>query len=364
MKIYEIINYLESIAPLQLQEDYDNSGIITGNTKWDITNVLVCLDCTEAIVDEAINKKCNLIIAHHPIIFSGLKSITGKNYIERTIIKAIKNDIVIYAIHTNLDNIKEGVNMKIANQLGLIDTKILKPKRNCIKKLSFYCPSSEAKIIKEKLWKSGAGNIGNYSHCSFSSIGEGTFMGNEHSNPTIGEKNKIHTEHEIKIEMILPSYLQKDVLNTLFIEHPYEEVAFELQNIDNINPKIGSGLFGQLTKPLKPMDFLNHLKKIMQTECIRYTNINKEYIQTVAVCGGSGSFLLNDAKKIKADIFITADYKYHQFFDAENDLIIADIGHYESEQFTKELICEILNEKFTKFATHLSSINTNPINYL
>ena len=253
--------------------------------------------------------------------------------------------------------------MKIANQLGLIDTKILKPKRNCIKKLSF-CPSSEAKIIKEKLWKSGAGNIGNYSHCSFSSIGEGTFMGNEHSNPTIGEKNKIHTEQEIKIEMILPSYLQKDVLNTLFIEHPYEEVAFELQNIDNINPKIGSGLFGQLTKPLKPMDFLNHLKKIMQTECIRYTNINKEYIQTVAVCGGSGSFLLNDAKKIKADIFITADYKYHQFFDAENDLIIADIGHYESEQFTKELICEILNEKFTKFATHLSSINTNPINYL
>ncbi len=364
MKINEITNYLESLAPIYLQEDYDNSGLITGNKHWKVNNVLVCLDCTEKVVDEAIAKSCNLIVTHHPIVFSGLKSIVGKNYVERTIIKAIKNDIAIYAIHTNLDNIKDGVNAVIAKKIGLENLKILRPKKNIIKMLSFYCPDSDAQRLKDLLWEAGAGNIGNYSHCSFSTIGLGTFMGNDYSKPSLGQRNVLHTEKEEKIEMILPSYLQNKILNTLFSEHPYEEVAYEIHLLDNINQDIGSGMFGKLKTPIKSHDFLKHLKKVMQTDSIRYTDLNKEYIETVAVCGGSGSFLLDDAKKVMADIFITADFKYHEFFDAENDIIIADIGHYESEQFTKDLLCDILNEKFTKFATHLSSINTNPINYM
>ena len=364
MKISEISKYLETLAPLYLQEDYDNSGLITGKKSWNVSDVLVCLDCTEEVVDEAIEKSCNLIIAHHPIVFSGLKSLNGKNYVERTIIKAIKNDIAIYAIHTNLDNIKNGVNGAIAQKIGIINTKILKPKRDFIKKLSFYCPVADSKDLKDRLWEAGAGNIGNYSHCSFSTIGQGTFMGNDNSSPSLGQKNILHTEKEEKIEMILPSYLQNKILDTLISEHPYEEVAYELHHLDNLHQNIGSGLYGNLNEAMQAEEFLQHLKTVMQTDCIRYTNINKEYIKTVAVCGGSGSFLLDDAKRVGADIFITADFKYHEFFDAENDIIIADIGHYESEQFTKELLCGILNEKFTKFATHLSGINTNPINYM
>ena len=364
MKINEIIKHLEQYAPLQLQEDYDNSGLITGDKNWETSSALVCLDCTEEVVDEAIKKSYNLIIAHHPIVFSGLKSFNGKTYIERTIIKAIKNDIAIYAIHTNLDNVKNGVNEAIAQKIGILNSKILRPKKDYVKKLSFYCPISEAENVKEKLWEAGAGNIGNYSHCSFTTEGQGTFMGNEDSQATIGKKHSLHKEKEEKIEMVVPSYLKSLILNTLFEAHPYEEVAYEIYHLENVHQNIGSGLYGELNEPMKTNDFLLHLKKVMQTDCIRYTDIHKDFIKTVAVCGGSGSFLLDDAKRIKADIFITADFKYHQFFDAENDIIIADIGHYESEQFTKELICGILNKKFTKFATHLSSINTNPINYM
>ena len=364
MKINEITNYLESLAPIYLQEDYDNSGLITGNKYWKVSNILVCLDCTEKVVEEAIAKSCNLIVTHHPIVFSGLKSIVGKNYVEQTIIKAIKNDIAIYAIHTNLDNIKDGVNAVIAKKIGLEKTKILRPKKDFIKKLSFYCPVSDARRLKVLLWEAGAGNIGNYSHCSFSSTGEGTFMGNNESKPYLGQKNVLNSEKEEKIEMLLPSYLQNKILNTLFSNHPFEEVAYERHLLENLNQDIGSGMFGKLKTPMKSNDFLKYLKKVMQTDCIRYTNLNKKHIETVAVCGGSGSFLLDDAKRIKADIFITADFKYHEFFNAENDIIIADIGHYESEQFTKDLLCDILNKKFTKFATHLSSINTNPINYM
>ena len=364
MKINEITNYLESLAPIYLQEDYDNSGLITGNKYWKVSNILVCLDCTEKVVEEAIAKSCNLIVTHHPIVFSGLKSIVGKNYVEQTIIKAIKNDIAIYAIHTNLDNIKDGVNAVIAKKIGLEKTKILRPKKDFIRKLIFYCPVSDARRLKNLLWEAGAGNIGNYSHCSFSSTGQGTFMGNNESKPYLGQKNVLNSEKEEKIEMLLPSYLQNKILNTLFSNHPFEEVAYEIHLLENLNQDIGSGMFGKLKTPMKSNDFLKYLKKVMQTDCIRYTNLNKKHIETVAVCGGSGSFLLDDAKRMKADIFITADFKYHEFFNAENDIIIADIGHYESEQFTKDLLCDILNKKFTKFATHLSSINTNPINYM
>ena len=364
MKIYEIINHLESIAPLSLQENYDNSGLIVGDKSKEVNAALISLDCTEEVVEEAINENCELIIAHHPIVFEGLKKITGSNYIERTILKAIKNNIAIYAIHTNLDNVKEGVNGAIANKIGLVDTKILRPKSSLIKKLVVYCPTDSEQTLKDKLWDAGAGNIGNYSQCSFRSEGKGTFKGNNDSNPSIGTKNTLHSEGEIKIEMIFSTYLEHKILSTLFETHPYEEVSYEVYTLENKNQNIGSGIYGKLSKPMNSQAFLNFVKNEMKTDCIRHTEVCKENIQTVAICGGSGSFLLEDAKRIGADIFISADFKYHQFFDADNEIIIADIGHYESEQFTKELISDILKKKFTKFATRLSSVNTNPINYL
>lgn len=364
MKIYQIINHLESIAPLSLQENYDNSGLITGDKNGDVQTALITLDCTESVVEEAINENCELIIAHHPIVFEGLKKITGSNYIERTIIKAIKNNIAIYAIHTNLDNVINGVNGAIANKLGLESPKILRPKSSFIKKLSVYCPKDSEQILKEKLWEAGAGDIGNYSQCSFRSEGIGTFKGNTNSKPSIGNKNELHSEAEIKIEMILPSYLESKILSVMFETHPYEEVSFELITLENNNQNIGSGIFGTLPNAMKSNEFLKLIKTKMKTDCIRHTELCKEKIQKVAICGGSGSFLLEDAKRIGADIFISSDFKYHQFFDADNEIIIADIGHYESEQYTKQLISDILKKKFTKFATRLSSVNTNPINYL
>jgi dinuclear metal center YbgI/SA1388 family protein len=364
MKIYEIINHLESIAPLSIQENYDNSGLIVGDKSKEVNAALISLDCTEEVVEEAINENCELIIAHHPIVFEGLKKITGSNYIERTILKAIKNNIAIYAIHTNLDNVKEGVNGAIANKIGLVDTKILRPKSSNIKKLVVCCPLDSEQKLKDKLWEAGAGNIGNYSKCSFRSKGIGTFKGNNESNPSIGTKNTLHSENEIKIEMIFPTYLEHKILSTLFVAHPYEEVSYEVYTLENKNQNIGSGIYGKLSKPMTSKAFLKFVKNEMKTDCIRHTEVCKENIQTVAICGGSGSFLLDDAKRIGADIFISSDFKYHQFFDADKEIIIADIGHYESEQFTKELISDILKKKFTKFATRLSSVNTNPINYL
>ncbi len=364
MKISVVTDYLESLFPLQYQEDYDNSGLIIGDANKKVTDSLVALDCTEEVIEEAITLNCNLIITHHPLLFTSIKSITGKNYIERIILKAIKNDIAIYCIHTNLDNVKYGVNSVIADRIGVINQEILRPSNKYIIKLVFYCPISDSNNLKNKLWEAGAGKIGNYSHCSFSSVGNGTFQAGSSSSPKVGEKNKLHIEKEEKIEMVFYSNLKSKILNVLIDEHPYEEVAYELYQIDNLNKDIGAGLCGDLKETISANEFLIKLKKIMQTDCIRYTNLKNKFISKVALCGGSGSFLLEDAKRVNADIFISSDFKYHQFFEADNDIIIADIGHYESEQFTKELIYNLLNKKFTKFATQLSKINTNPIKYL
>lgn len=364
MKIGEITNYLEQIAPLHYQESYDNSGLITGNKKQEVTQALITLDCTEEIVQEAIDKKCELIIAHHPIVFKGLKKLNGKNYVERTIIKAIQNNIAIYAIHTNLDNVHNGVSRKICEKIGLENCQTLAPKSDLLRKLIIFCPSSHAANVRAAICKAGAGQIGNYDNCTFNSIGEGTFRGNENTKPFAGKQGEIHQETEIKIETIFPTHLQGKILAAMYQEHPYEEVAYDIIPLQNKHQNVGSGMIGDLPKSMNSMEFLKFVKSQMKTDCIRHTQTNHKEVKKIAVCGGSGSFLLSKAKQMQADVFITADFKYHEFFDAENDIIIADIGHYESEQFTKALIQEILNENFTKFATHLSELNTNPINYL
>ena len=364
MNIKQITNFLESYAPLEYQESYDNCGLIIGDANAEVKGALITLDCTEAIIDEAIATGCNLVIAHHPIIFSGLKKLNGSNYIERTVIKAIKNDIAIYAIHTNLDNVHNGVSAKIAEKLGLENCKVLAPKSDLLRQLVVYCPTINAKTLKTALFEAGAGTIGDYDQCSFTLVGKGTFRANENCTPFVGEIGENHTENEDRIEVIYPKFKERAILDAMEVAHPYEQVAHQIYVLDNKHQLVGSGIIGELNVAVEAPVFLKNLKLYMQTDCVRHTPLVKQEIKTVAVCGGSSSFLLKNAIAAKADIFITADFKYHEFFDAENKIVIADIGHYESEQFTKDLIYDLLVKNFTKFAVRLSKVNTNPIKYL
>ena len=363
-KIKDVTAYLESLAPLSFQEDYDNSGLLTRDANGDLNGVLVTLDCTEAVVEEAITSNCNLIVAHHPIIFKGLKKLTGKNYVERTIIKAIKNDIAIYAIHTNLDNVHLGVNRKIAEIIGLKNLKVLAPKKDTLTKLVTFIPKENAESVINSLHLAGAGNIGNYKNCSFRSDGTGSFTSKEGALPHIGKPNESELVAEIRAEVIFPTHLESKIMNALRIAHPYEEVAYYLTRLENENREVGAGMIGELEKTLEPLVFLQSLKKKMNTAVIRHTPIIGNSIKKIAVCGGAGSFLLPLAIASGADVFISADFKYHEFFDADGKIIIADIGHYESEQFTKELLLKVIKEKFDTFAIIFSKTITNPISYL
>ena len=363
MKLKAITQFLEHQFPLSLQESYDNSGLLIGNLEMEITGVLICLDSIEKIVDEAIEKSCNLIIAHHPIIFKGLKKMTESNYIERVVSKCIKNDIALYAIHTNLDNHFEGVNKEIANRIGLKNLRILQPIQGNLSKLTVFVPKDALEKLDEAIFKAGGGQIGNYSECHFRTEGTGTFKGNENSNPQIGNKNVREAFEEFRVEYLVSNYNLRSVLNAMYAAHPYEEVAYEIYPIQNSNQFEGAGMIGELETEQDEIAFLKQLKSTFNCGIIRHTQLLGRKIKKVAVCGGSGSFLLSKAIQQKADIFITGDFKYHEFFDAEKQIIIADIGHFESEQFTTNLLAERLKENFTNFAIHLTEHNTNPINY-
>ncbi len=364
IKIKDVTRYLEEWAPLTYQESYDNSGLITGDFSTAVKGVLITLDCTEEVVQEAIGSGCNLIIAHHPILFRGIKKLTGSNYVERTIIKAIKHDISIYAIHTNLDNVHTGVNRKICEKIGLHNVKILSPKPDTLNKLITFIPKENAEQVTVALYAAGAGQIGEYKNCSFQSEGFGTFLPTEATNPHIGERNKQTLVNEIRVEMIFPGHLKKKLLNTLREIHPYEEVAYYISPLLNENQEVGSGMIGDLINPMEPLDFLRSLKSSMDLTIIRHTALPPRKIQKIAVCGGSGSFLLPKAIQAGADFFITADFKYHEFFDADGQITIADIGHYESEVFTKELLMDVLMKKFHTFAIIFSKTRTNPTSYI
>lgn len=364
MTIKELTTKIEEFAPLALQEGYDNAGLIIGESETTITGVLITIDVTEEVIAEAIEKKCNLIIAHHPLIFNGIKKLNNKNHVERMVTTSIKNNIAIYAAHTNLDNVAHGVNATIADKLGLVNTSILAPKENLLKKLVTYCPLDHARQVRNAIFGAGAGHIGNYDSCSFNMSGEGTFRAMAGANPFVGEVEKLHYEKEIRIESIFPEYLKSRVIAALLQAHPYEEVAYDIYPIENPFSKVGPGMIGDLEAEENTKDFLLRIKQIFKTGCIRHTKIIKEKLSKVAVCGGSGSFLLQNAIAAGADIFITGDMKYHEFFDTDNKIVIADVGHYESEQFTKELLMKIIKKKSTIFAARISEANTNPINYL
>jgi len=364
MKIKEIITILEEMAPLAYAEDFDNVGLLIGNEEEIATGILVCHDALESVIDEAIAKKCNLIVCFHPIIFSGMKKITGKNYVERSVLKAIKNDIAIYAVHTALDNHKDGVNKIFCDALGLLNSKILIPKTNFIQKLITYTIPENAEQVRNALFEAGAGKIGNYEDCSFNSQGIGTYMGNENSNPEIGERFEFVEAKEIKIEVTFEKHLQGKVLKALFSSHIYEEVAYEIYDLQNQHQNIGLGMVGELEKPLSEVEFLSFVKSKMQCGGIRHSTLLVKSIKKVAVLGGSGSFAIKNAIQAGADVFLTADLKYHNFYEAENKILIADIGHYESERYTKNYIVDYLKEKITNFAIVLSEENTNPVKYI
>jgi dinuclear metal center YbgI/SA1388 family protein len=364
MLVSDIITAIEAYAPPAYQESYDNSGLQVGNPADEVKGILLSLDITEEILDEAIARGCNMVVAHHPLLFSGLKRISGRTYIERIVHKAIKNDIHLYAAHTNLDNIRNGVNAKIAEKLGLEDTIILAPLKDTLRKLYTYVPQNAADKVRDAMFAAGAGDIGKYHECSFNTPGTGTFQPEEGADPAIGTAGGPREwVEEVKIEVLIQKDKQNRVLKALFDAHPYEEVAYDIIALENMNQELGAGMVGSLPASMTEEAFLSVLKQQMKTDCIRHTALKGKNIEKVAVCGGSGSFLLKDAIAAEADIFITGDFKYHQFFDAEGKIIIADIGHYESEQFTVEIFETILRKKFPNFAILLSNLSTNPIKY-
>ena len=362
MQLSEITKHLEQLAPLAYAEDFDNVGLLVSHAN-DITGILVCHDALEEVIEEAIAKKCNLVVCFHPILFSGLKKITGKNYVERAVIKAIKNDIAIYSVHTALDNHQNGVNKIFSDALGLSNTKVLIPKQNFIHKLVTYTQLDNAEQLRNALFDAGAGNIGNYENCSFNSQGIGTYMGNENSNPEFGDRFEFVESKEIKIEVTFEKHLQNKILKALFSNHVYEEVAYEIYKTENEHQNIGLGMIGELEKPMQPADFLQFVKDKMECGGIRHSQFLTTEIKKVAVLGGSGSFAIKNAISAGADAFLTADLKYHQFYEAENKLLLADIGHFESERYTKNYIVDFLKEKITNFAIILSELNTNPVKY-
>ena len=361
--VNDITGELETFAPLAYQESYDNCGLLTGQPAWNATGALLTLDCTEEVIEEAIGLGCNLVIAHHPVIFSGIKKLTGSNYVERTIIKAIRNNIAIYACHTNIDNVKEGVNKKICEKLGLANIAILAPKQGLLKKLVTYVPATHHAKVLEALFAAGAGKIGNYDSCSFNLEGTGTFRGNEQSNPFVGTPGELSKEKEVRLETIFPAALEVAIKKALLSNHPYEEVAFDIYALANHHPQVGSGMTGVFEKAMAEDEFLKHVKKTFRAGILKHTGLTGKKIAKVAVCGGSGRFLLKDAIRAGADAYITADFKYHEYFDTEGRLLLVDVGHNESEQFTPEIFYEIIRKKFATFAIHLSKINTNPVNY-
>ncbi|WP_372918207.1 Nif3-like dinuclear metal center hexameric protein [Salegentibacter sp.] len=364
MQIQEVIDILEDFAPTSYAEDFDNVGLLVGNPSTQVKGAIITLDTLEEVVDEAIAKNCNLIISFHPIIFSGLKKLNGKNYVERTVLKAIKNDIAIYAIHTALDNQHKGVNDMICEKLGLTKRKILIPRTQSIKKLTTFVPNKNADEVRKALFDAGAGSIGNYDNCSFNLKGSGSFKPNDDANPVIGQKGEVHFEEETQIGLTFPAHLKVKILKALFSSHPYEEVAYEITTLDNSNQHLGMGMIGELEKEVDETTFLQEVKRIFNSGCIRHSELRQKPVKKVAVLGGSGSFAIENAKRAGADVYITADLKYHDFYKAEKKLVLADIGHYESEQYTKNLLHSYLTKKISNFALILAETNTNPIKYI
>jgi dinuclear metal center YbgI/SA1388 family protein len=360
--VKDIISEIERLAPLSYQESYDNAGLIVGSRKLAVTSVLLCFDITEEVIDEAIEKKSNLIISHHPVIFSGLKKINGNSATERIVIKAIRNDIALYASHTNLDSVWGGINTTLAGKLGLSEIKILEPVENFLFKIVTFVPEAYSGKVRQAMFEAGAGNIGNYDFCSYNIKGMGTFRGGENTNPFVGEKGLLHSELEDRIETVAKKDDVNEIISALKQNHPYEEPAYDIYPLDNKFTNAGIGAIGVLPESMEAVEFLSAIKNNLQVEIIRHNKLFKK-VKTVAVCGGSGSGYIHKATAAGADIFVTGDCKYHQFLDCQNEIILADIGHFESEYFAIEIFYSAIQKKFPNFVPYLSRSISNPVHY-
>ncbi len=364
MRLSDVIEVLSELAHPAYQESYDNAGLLVGDLQANVDCALLTVDITEEVIDEAVKEKAGLIISHHPVIFAPLKSITGKTMPERVILSAIRENIAIYSVHTNLDKVANGVNYILTRKLGIVNPRILQPVASELRKLVTFVPYDYAEKVRNAIFNAGAGHIGNYDQCSYNIEGIGSFRGSEDTNPFVGEKGKLHFEKEIRIETIFPRVTQSSVISALLKAHPYEEPAYDIYPLDNEYNQIGSGMIGNLAQSMPAMEFLNHVKEKLGCQGIRYSGNTYLKIQKVACCGGSGAFLISRAISAGADAFVTADIKYHQFLDAAKDILLVDAGHYETEQFTKEIFYEFLMKKLPNFAVRFSKINTNPIKYI
>lgn len=364
MRISQIISLLEDFAPLPLQDGFDNAGLQVGDVTNNVTSILLCLDVTEEVVDEAIERGCNLIISHHPLLFKPLRSLTGKTYIERCVIKACQNNIAIYSAHTNLDNAYQGVNFRLAEKIGLQNLKVLQPKSNNLLKLVTFVPNEQAETVRNALFNAGAGHIGNYDSCSYNTEGYGTFKALNNANPFVGEIQEMHTENEVRIELILPSYIKSSVTRALLAVHPYEEPTFDFYPLENSWNKVGAGVVGELPIEEEEESFLQRIKTIFQLKALKHSPLTGKMIREVALCGGSGAFLIKDAIAYGADVFLTGEAKYNDYYDVEDKILLAVLGHYESEICTKEIFYDIISKKIPNFAIHFSNVDTNPVNYM
>jgi dinuclear metal center YbgI/SA1388 family protein len=362
--VKEIVSVLESLAPTGLQESYDNSGLLTGRIDQEVIGVLVCLDVTPEILNEAVHRGCNMVVSHHPPFFSGMKRFTGQSLQEKVLIQAIRQDIILYASHTNLDSVLNGVSGRMAEKLGLTQIKILVPRESDLLKLITFVPASHLEVVSQALFNAGAGTIGNYDHCSFQVSGNGTFRAGESANPFVGSIGNVHYEPETRLETIVPKHAVKQAVKALIEAHPYEEVAYDLIPLENKNPSQGLGIVGELPEGVSEMEFLKKAKEVFGIPVIRHSNLRKKQVERVALCGGSGVEFLRHAISEGADIYLTADIKYHSWFEVPANIVLADIGHFESEQFAINVLADSLIEKFPKFAVCLTEVNTNPINYL
>lgn len=362
--VQSICQLIEQVAPPALQEGYDNAGLQVGCPHMEVRGVLLCIDVTEAVVAEAVAKGCNLIVSHHPLLFGGLKRLTGQSEVQRCVMEAVKHDIAIYSAHTNLDNVLPGVNGKIAAKIGLRHVRILQPKADALLKLATYVPVAQADGVRQALFEAGAGCIGRYDACSYNVDGVGTFRPGEGTHPFAGTPGTLHREAETRVEVILPRHLMPQAVVALQAAHPYEEPAFDLIPLANDWAQAGAGIVGELPEAEAETAFLLRLKDLFHVSAIRHTKLLGKPVRRVAVCGGAGSSFLRDALRAGADVFVSADFKYHDFFAAEGRILVADIGHYESEQFTKDIFYEIIRKKMPNFAIQISAVNTNPINYL
>ena len=363
MTISEFIRQLSTKIRFSYAEDFDNVGLLCGRPEQELRGVLVCHDALESVVQEAIEKGCNCIVAFHPIIFSGLKSITGKSYVERAVMLALENKIAIIAVHTAWDNDFYGVNHGIAKALGLRHLQVLIPKKDALSQLRFFVPVEAAEQVRSAIFATGAGTIGQYADCSFNIHGTGTFLPLEKASPAYGEVGTWEQVSEMEVQILVENWQLPAAIQAMKDAHPYEEVAYYVTSLRNENHHAGLGQFGLLDEEMSAQEFLSECRAVFDVPVIRTSSHFTGRIRKVAVLGGSGASGISAAKKLGCDAYVSSDFKYHDFFQGDENFLLADVGHFESERFVSQQLADVISNILPTFAVLKSETKTNPVNY-